>query len=151
MDFTDLKIDPNEILKNNRWCTKKEIDALLEGYQYIIMGEPANQDATHIFFTLFLNTDENLPKEIIEPIVQKQAELSNITDVAEISGELSVVGFSDVGRDTELPIDISHMGTKEINEIEHVNLFIIQFEGNSNNFAKVYEGFSGWSYVPDEA
>ena len=139
-----LNINPDEILKNEKWLDIIEIKSALEGISYIVMAAPTNFEgkSERIHFSLFLNTQDNLPSDIARNILEKFAfehKISNITDVR--NGQVAT-GFAQTHQEMPMPIPL-----EDATETSSVPMFLIDFTGNSELFPQASDGMTGWSYV----
>ena len=133
-------------------ATKKYLDIIeikqhLKNVEYIIMAAPSpehfKQNPLHI--TIFLNTSENLPKEIQEEIFKKFLAQEKITDPIELLSQIMPVGFSLGAQDTPMPLLI--VKKEDMADIPHTPMLVMDFLADSQNFfeAKV-EKLIGWTY-----
>ena len=139
-----------EALKVLNYYTKDEIKNLLKNVQYIIMATPApnNFKDTPIHFTIFLNTNEELPAEIKDAVFEKFLKEHSITKTNHIFNQLAPVGFAKTSKQTPMPLFL--VEPKDIRSIEHIYLHVIDFLGDSENFDEVKkDSLTGWSYVYD--
>jgi len=133
-------------------ATKKYLDIIeikqhLKNVEFIIMAAPSpehfKQNPIHI--TIFLNTSENLPKEIQEEIFKKFLAQEKITDPIELLSQIMPVGFSLGAQDTPMPLLI--VKKEDMADIPHTPMLVMDFLADSQNFfeAKV-EKLTGWTY-----
>ena len=83
-------------IKTLRYLSVDEIKEHLENVEYIIMAAPApdNFKETPIHFTLFLNTSDDLPREIQKAIFDKFLQEEGIKNAIEVMSQIMPVGFS---------------------------------------------------------
>ena len=133
-------------------ATKKYLDIIeikqhLKNVEFIIMAAPSpehfKQNPIHI--TIFLNTSENLPKEIQEDIFNKFLTQGKITNPIEVLSQIMPVGFSLGAQDTPMPLLI--VKKEDMADIPHTPMLVMDFLADSQNFfeAKV-EKLTGWTY-----
>ena len=67
-------------IKTDQYLTNEEIKKHLQNVEYIIMAAPAPEHfkETPIHFTIFLNTDEKLPQEVQEAVLEKFLRENNL-------------------------------------------------------------------------
>jgi len=140
------KLNPQAI-KTNRYLELHEIQKNLDGVEYIIMAAPAPEhfEDTPIHFTIFLNTDESLPKEIQNSVLDKFLQENAITKPQELLSQIMAVGFGVSTQETPMPMLL--IKPQDINSIAHTAMFVMDFLADSDNFdqAKV-KSLTGWSY-----
>ncbi len=125
-----------------------EIQRHLNGVSYIIMAAPAPEQfkETPIHFTLFLNTQKNLPQEIQEAVFGKFLEENNITNPKEIMSQMMPVGFGKGTQETHMPLLI--VKQEDMQNIPHTPMFVMDFLADSENFSEAKtNSLTGWSYV----
>ncbi len=141
-------MEETKAIKTTYYLTQKEIETLLEKVEYIIMAAPS-PDAfyeTPIHFTIFLNTTEELPKEIKDAVLSKFLAENNIKDPIHIMSQLSPVGFATTKQETPMPMLL--IQPQDIMSIPHKYLHVIDFLADSNNYKEVKkDSLTGWSYV----
>jgi len=139
-----LKINPEDILKNERWLDIIELKSNLENVEYIIMAAPVdfekNSHLTH--FTLFLNTDDNLPDDIVDMVLKKFADSHKIKDIEKTYNGISKVAFALTEQETPMPI----LSTNDI-DAPFLPMYVIDFTGVSSQYKKTADGYTGWSYI----
>ncbi len=144
-------MDPKDVLFTRKWLTRKEIETNLDGVEYIVMAGPTlDQDpSTPIHFTIYLNTQENLPDEIIEQVFNKFAREYEITKVRDMVSGLYPVAFALNDRDTAMPMFL--MGDNATSgEVEYMQMYLFDFEGNAKGFKECKtESKTGWTYSYD--
>ena len=132
---TDKYFDPIEIKQH------------LKNVEYIIMAAPAPSKftATPIQFSIFLNTDEQLPREIQEAIFDKFLDENKITNPIEVMSALMPVGFAMSQQETPMPLLL--IKPEDQQSIPSTTMHVFDFLADSDNFfeAKV-EKLTGWSY-----
>ena len=133
-------------------ATKKYLDIIeikqhLKNVEYIIMAAPSPEHfkQTPLHITIFLNTSENLPKEIQEDIFNKFLTQEKITNPIEVLSQIMPVGFSLGAQDTPMPLLI--VKKEDMADIPHTPMLVMDFLADSQNFfeAKV-EKLTGWTY-----
>lgn len=136
-----------EAIKTLKYLSIDEIKKNLDGVEYIIMAAPApdNFKETPIHFTVFLNTSDDLPKDIQEAILDKFLYQEEIKNPNEIMSQLMPVGFSQGVQDTFMPMLL--INQSDIMSIPNTPMFVIDFLADSNNFKEAKEkSLTGWSY-----
>jgi len=136
-------------LQAENYLTKPEIQAHLDGVEYIIMAAPTTRDnpRTPIHFTIFLNTTDDLPHEIQEAIIGKFSQQYKITNIVDIFSKLDAVAFAETNLDSVMPMHLFKEESKK--ELEHTTMHIIDFEADAEGFGEVKAGSTGWSYSYD--
>ena len=125
-----------------------EIQSHLGGVSYIIMATPAPEQfkETPIHFTLFLNTQVNLPKEIREAVFEKFLNENKIKNPNEIMSQIMPVGFSQGTHETHMPLLL--VKQEDMRNIPHIPMFVIDFLADSDNFSEAKtNNLTGWSYI----
>lgn len=126
------------------------IQKYLDGVSYIIMAAPAPEHfkETPIHFTLFLNTQDSLQKEIQEAVFGKFLEEYSIINPKEIMSRMMPVGFSQGTHETHMPLLI--VKQEDMQNIPHIPMFVMDFLADSESFNEAKENsLTGWSYVYD--
>jgi len=136
-------------LQAENYLTTAEIKNHLEGVEYIIMAAPTTRDNpnTPIHFTIFLNTQDELPTDIQHAILDKFADQYKITNIYDVFSQLDAVAFAETNLDSIMPMHLFKDETKE--ELEHIMMHIIDFEADAEGFGEVKAGSTGWSYSYD--
>lgn len=137
-----------DILKVQKWLSVEEIEKNLKGVEYIVMAAPTmrNDASTPIHFTIYLNTQEPLPSDIVAAVFDKFCDEYKITKVADMLNGLYQVAFSLNDRDTAMPMLL--MEEHEIkSELEHIPMYVFDFECNAEGFKECKtESKTGWTY-----
>ena len=124
-----------------------EIKQNLKNVEYIIMAQPAPKQFadTPIHFTIFLNTSENIPKEIQDDIFNRFLNNEGIYNTKELMMRIMPVGFSLGAQDTPMPLLI--VRPEDMQEIPNTPMFVMDFLADSENFmeAKTH-ALTGWTY-----
>ena len=136
----------HEAIRTEHYLTPAEIEAHLDGVEYIIMAAPTTRDnpRTPIHFTIFLNTTDVLPHEIQEAILGKFAEQYKITNIQDVFSQIDAVAFAVTNQDTNMPMHLFKDDDKK--NLEHGFMHIIDFEADSVDFGEAKAGSTGWSY-----
>ncbi|WP_372998575.1 hypothetical protein [Sulfurimonas sp.] len=124
-----------------------EIDKHLENVEYIIMASdaPKHFKDTPIHFTIFLNTRDNLPKDIQEAVLDKFLDDNGISKPAELMSQIMPVGFGISKQDTPMPLLL--VKPEDQRTIAHAVMFVMDFLADSENFNEAkYDALTGWSY-----
>ncbi|MDK9694522.1 MAG: hypothetical protein OEL19_09815 [Sulfurimonas sp.] len=125
-----------------------EIQSHLSGVSYIIMATPAPEQfkETPIHFTLFLNTQVSLPKEIREAVFEKFLNENKIKNPNEVMSQIMPVGFSQGTHETHMPLLL--VKQEDMRNIPHIPMFVIDFLADSDNFSEAKtNNLTGWSYI----
>lgn len=140
-----LNINPEDVLKNERWLDIIEIQNTLEGISHIVMAAPTGykdrEDLVH--FSLFLNTQDDLPADIARNVMEKFAFDNQISDIDHITHDLADIAFAVTNKETPMPIHIEEKdeGTTT------TQMYLIDFTGRSPLFEEAAKGMTGWSYI----
>lgn len=139
-------------IKTKHYLTKQEIQQHLKNVQYIVMATPAPDffKDTPIHFTIFLNTDENLPKDIQEAILNKFLNENKISKTPkELMAQIMPVGFAVSEQDTPMPMLL--VKPEDQKTIPYGVMFVYDFLSDSDDFKEVKEkSLTGWSYSYEE-
>ncbi len=135
-----------EALASQRHLEKNEIEAHLEGVEYIIMAQPSVRDdlPAPIQFTIFLNTTEVLPQEIKNAVFKKFCKQYEIFNVIDLLAGIGVVGFTLTQQETPMPLHLFKQ--EEMSSMATRKMYIFDFEADSKQFKEVKDGLTGWSY-----
>jgi hypothetical protein len=135
-------------IKTTKYLSVDEIKNHLENVEYIIMAAPSPntfEQKAPIHFTIFLNTQEELPNHIKDAVLEKFLKDYKITDPIHIMSQLSPVGFATTKQETPMPMLL--VQPQDIYSIPHIFLHVIDFLANSDSFKEVKEkSLTGWSY-----
>ena len=133
-------------LQAEKYLDLKEIEAHLDGVEYIIMAAPTTRDnpRTPIHFTIFLNTTDVLPTEVQHAILDKFADQYKITNIYDVFSQLDAVTFVETNLDSTMPMHLFKAEDK--NELKNITMHIIDFEADAEGFGEVKAGSTGWSY-----
>ncbi len=137
-------------IKIQNYLQNNEINDNLKGIEYILMvsalSSKINNKTLHV--SIFLNTQEQLPKKIQEEILQKFCNDYNFFDIGELLSQLMYVGFANTSHDTAMPMLL--LTPQDKMSIANTVLHVIDFIANSNDFKDtVAKGLTGWSYVKE--
>lgn len=136
-----------QTIKTERYLEPEDIEKHLKNVEYIVMAAPAPEHFvdTPIHFTLFLNTDERLPQEIQEAVLDKFLEENSIETPKELMSQIMAVGFAQSVQDTPMPMLL--IKPQDISSIPHAAMFVMDFLADSDNFSEAKEkSLTGWSY-----
>ncbi len=143
----------HKAIKTTRYLDTLEIKKLLKNVEYIIMATPApDKFASYapIHFTIFLNTEEELPEGVKEAVLEKFMEENGIKNPIHVMSKLSPVGFAQTQQDTPMPMLLIKM--QDILSIPHKNIHVIDFLANSDNFDEVKNNaLTGWTYAYEKS
>ena len=132
---TDKYFDPIEVSKH------------LENVEYIIMAAaaPDHFKDTPIHFTIFLNTPDDLPKDVQEAVLDKFLEENGIGKPVELMSQMMPVGFSMSQQDTPMPLLL--VKPEDQRSIPYAPMFVMDFLADSDNFFEAKQhSLTGWSY-----
>lgn len=136
-----------EAIKTLRYLSTSEIQEHFKNVEYIIMAAPAPEHFknTPIHFTIFLNTSDNLPKDIQAAIFDKFLDENGIENPIEVMSQIMPVGLSEGTQETLMPLLL--VKQEDMRSIPNVPLFVMDFLADSDNFdeAKI-KSLTGWTY-----
>jgi len=136
-------------IKTDKYLTLHEIQKHLQNVEYIIMAAPAPEHfkATPIHFTIFLNTDEQLPQDIKEAVLEKFLMENKIGKPSELMSQLMPVGFAiSSAQDTPMPMLL--VKPEDQRSIPHAVMHVMDFLADSDNFDEAKKrDLTGWSYA----
>jgi len=135
-------------IKTEQYLNQEEIKKHLKNIEYIIMAAPAPEHfkETPIHFTIFLNTDENLPKDIQEAILEKFLQEQKIEKPAELMSQLMPVGFA-ISQAQDTPMPMLLVKPEDQRTIPYAVMHVMDFLADSQAFDKAKkEHLTGWSY-----
>ncbi len=134
-------------INTDKYFTHDEIQKHLQNVEYIIMAAPAPQHFknTPIHFSIFLNTDDRLPQDVKDAILDKFLDDNSIKNPIEVMSQIMPVGFSMSAQDTPMPLLL--VKPEDQKSIPYNIMHVIDFLGDSDKFyeAKV-EKLTGWTY-----
>ena len=128
-----------------------EIRDYLKNVEYIIMAAPAPEQfkETPIQFTIFLNTSDELPREVQEAVFDKFLQDNGIINPDKILSQLMPVGFSMSQQDTAMPLLL--IKQEDQKSIPHRLMHVYDFLADSDNFFEAkQEKLTGWTYSYNE-
>jgi len=134
-------------IKTDKYLSLDEIQEHLKNVEYVIMAAPAPEQFTQtpIHFTIFLNTDDNLPKDIQKEILDKFLLENKINNPTKLMSQLMPVGFSSSAQDTPMPLLL--VDPKDQKSIPFAIMFVMDFLADSTEFYEAKEhSLTGWSY-----
>lgn len=136
-----------EAIKAQEYLSFDEIQNHLENVEYIIMSAPAPKEFknTPIHFSIFLNTQDNLPEDIQEAVLNKFLIEQNIKKPEKLLSQMMPVGFAKTSQETLMPMLL--IKTQDMQSINYVPMFIMDFLADSDDFKQTKEDdLTGWSY-----
>ena len=145
------KMQNAEAIKTLHYLPVEEIDKLLEKVEYIIMAAPSPDHFTDtpIHSTIFLNTQEELPEEIKEAVLEKFLSQNRIRNPKHVMSKLAPVGFATTKQSSPMPMLL--IQPQDVFSIPHKYLHVIDFLGESDAFEEVKrDSLTGWSYAYEE-
>ncbi len=135
----------------DEYLDQNEIEKHLEKVEYIVMAAPAPSKfkETPIHFTIFLNTPQNLPKEVQDAVFEKFLKENSIKNPTEIIAKVMPVGFAKSKQDTPMPLLL--IKREDQFTIPSTPMFVFDFLADSDNFfeAKTH-ALTGWTYSYDQ-
>ncbi|MGB6018446.1 MAG: hypothetical protein WBF77_02520 [Sulfurimonadaceae bacterium] len=136
----------HEAIKTDHYLTPSEIEAHLDGVEYIIMAAPTTRDNARapIHFTIFLNTTDELPTEIQQAILEKFADQYKLTNIQDVFSQIDAVAFAVTNQETYMPMHLYKEDDKKA--LDHGFMHILDFEADSVDFGEAKAGSTGWSY-----
>jgi len=138
-------------IKTTHYLSKQEIIQNLHKVQYIIMATPSPNSFADspIHFSIFLNTQDELPADIKEQVFQKFLQDYNITNPQHVMSQLAPVGFATTKQETAMPMLL--IQPQDIHSIPHIFLHVIDFLAQSKAYEEVTQtSLTGWSYIYEE-
>ena len=128
-----------------------EIKDYLKNVEYIIMAAPAPEQfkETPIQFTIFLNTSDELPRDVQEAVFEKFLKENSIKNPDKILSQLMPVGFSMSQQDTAMPLLL--IKQEDQKSIPYKLMHVYDFLADSDNFFEAkQEKLTGWTYSYNE-
>ncbi|SFV62533.1 hypothetical protein MNB_SM-5-86 [hydrothermal vent metagenome] len=136
-------------IKTEQYLSKSEIAKHLEKVEYILMATPAPEHfkETPIHFTIFLNTDEQLPKDIQDAVLEKFLDENSIGAPAELMSQLMPVGFAK-NKEQESPMPMLLVKPEDQRTIPYAVMHVMDFLADSTAFDEAKKKhLTGWSYA----
>lgn len=141
-----------DAIKTKRYYDPLEIQKHLENVEYIMMAAPAPEKfkETPIHFSIFLNTTENLPKDIQIAILDKFMDEHKIKNPKELMSQIMPVGFGESTQESAMPMLL--IKPEDQRNIPYTLMFVMDFLADSDNFpeAKI-KNLMGWTYAYSDA
>lgn len=136
----------HQSIKAEHYLTPAEIEAHLDGVEYIIMAAPTTRDnpTTPIHFTIFLNTTDELPVDIQQAILDKFAQQYKLTNIVDVFSQIDAVAFAKTNLGSVMPMHLFKEDDKKA--LDHAFMHILDFEADSVDFQEAKTGSTGWSY-----
>lgn len=138
-------------IKTDHYFSIDQVEKHLENVEYIIMAAPAPTQfkETPIHFSIFLNTDEKLPQDIKDAILDKFLDEQGITNPQELMSQLMPVGFSMSAQETPMPLLL--VKPEDQHSIPYAVMHVMDFLADSDNYEEVkLHSLTGWSYSYNE-
>ena len=136
-----------EPINTDTYFTSDEIQKHLQNVEYIIMAAAAPEhfkDAP-IHFTIFLNTQDKLPQDVKDALLDKFLDENSIKDPIEVMSQIMPVGFSMSAQDTPMPLLL--VKPEDQKSIPYAVMHVMDFLADSDNFFEAkQEKLTGWSY-----
>ncbi len=140
-----------EALHNLKYLDTIEIAQHIKNVEYIIMAAPSPDHfkKNPIHFTIFLNTSDDIPKDIKDAIFNKFLDDNGIKDPIEVLYQIMPVGFSQSTKETPMPLLL--IKPEDMKNIPNTPMLVMDFLADSDNFneAKI-NNLTGWSYSYSE-
>jgi hypothetical protein len=134
-------------IKTDKYFDPIEISKHLENVEYILMAAPAPEyfKETPIHFTIFLNTSDELSKEVQDAVLEKFLQENNIGKAHELMSQIMPVGFAQSVQETPMPLLL--VKPEDQQSIPYAVMHVMDFLADSDNFYETKEhGLTGWSY-----
>ncbi len=134
-------------IKTTRYLNKSEIKEHLKNVEFVIMAAPSPEHFKEapIHFTIFLNTSDNLPKEVQDAVLNKFLDENGIRNPIEVMSQIMPVGFSEGSHETLMPLLL--IKKEDMINIPSVPMFVFDFLADSDNFYEAKnKSLTGWSY-----
>ena len=135
-------------INTDTYLESSEIQNHLENVEYIIMAAsaPSNFKDTPIHFTIFLNTDEKLPTDIAEAVLDKFLDENSISKPCELMSQPMPVGFAKSdAQDTLMPLLL--VKPEDQRSIPYAVMYVMDFLADSDKFDEAKnDALTGWSY-----
>lgn len=131
----------------DKYFDQIEIASHLQNVEYIIMAAPAPKyfKDTPIQFSIFLNTSDELAKDVQNAILDKFCDDNGIKNPTEIMSQLMPVGFSMSQQDTPMPLLLVKQEDQQ--SIPYKLMHVMDFLADSENFFEAkHEKLTGWTY-----
>jgi len=136
-------------IKTDKYLDESEIISHIKNVEYIIMvaSSPEHFKETPIHFTVFFNTDDNLPQDLQNSILEKFLSEHKIFKPAELMSQIMPVGFAiSTAHDTPMPMLL--VDQKDQRSIPNTPMFVMDFLADSDEFSEAKENqLTGWSYL----
>lgn len=125
-----------EAIKTIKYLSVNEIQEHLKNVEYIMMAAPAPDHFkdTPIHFTIFLNTSQQLPKDIQEAIFDKFLDENGIRNPIEVLSQIMPVGFSKGTHETFMPLLL--IKEEDMRNIPNSPMLVMDFLADSDNFSE---------------
>ncbi|MDX9813335.1 MAG: hypothetical protein WC144_05825 [Sulfurimonas sp.] len=135
-------------LHTTAYLTLDEIEKNLDGVEYIIMAEPSPSKFkdTPIHFSIFLNTKDELSKEVSEMVLDKLRAEHGIGKPTELLATIKGVGFGITEQQSAMPLLLIEQ--KDIISIPHTLMYVYDFLADASGYEEVKtHSLTGWSYI----
>ena len=110
---------------------------------------PENFKDAPIHFTIFLNTQDKLPQDVKDAILDKFLDENAIKGPIELMSQIMPVGFSMSAQDTPMPLLL--VKPEDQKSIPYAIMHVMDFLADSDNFFEAkQEKLTGWSYCYNE-
>ena len=134
-------------INTDKYFTNDEIQKHLQNVEYIIMAAaaPEHFKDTPIHFSIFLNTQDKLPQDVKDAILDKFLDDNDIINPKEVMSQIMPVGFSMSAQDTPMPLLL--VKPEDQKSIPYAVMHVMDFLADSDNFFEAKnEKLTGWSY-----
>ncbi len=137
-------------IKIKSYLTHQQILINLQDISYIAMIAPTPKEdlKAPLHVSMFLNTDEKLPKEVQKSIFDKFCKDCKLFNATDILSQIMPVGFADTGHDSAMPMLL--IKSQDQMSIPHIPMFVLDFLADSDEFTDTKtKGLTGWSYAKE--
>ncbi len=134
-------------IKTLKYLNISEIQNHLSSVEYVIMATPSPEhfSSAPIHFTIFLNTSDDLPKDIQKAIFDKFLDENEIINPIEVMSQIMPVGFSEGSQETPMPLLL--VKQEDMRTIPNVPMLVMDFLADSENFSEAKDkSLTGWTY-----
>jgi len=134
-------------IQTDKYLEPTDIEKQLNNVEYIMMAAPAPSHFKDnpIHFTIFLNTSDELPRDVQEAILDKFLDDNSIKNPIEIMSQLMPVGFGISNQETPMPLLL--VKPEDQMSIPNTTMHVIDFLADSDKFYEAKnDSLTGWSY-----
>jgi len=134
-------------IQTDKYLEPTDIEKQLNNVEYIMMAAPAPSHFKDnpIHFTIFLNTSDELPRDVQEAILDKFLDDNSIKNPIEIMSQLMPVGFGISNQETPMPLLL--VKPEDQMGIPNTTMHVIDFLADSDKFYEAKnDSLTGWTY-----